>query len=163
MSATHPFSMHSLMRASVQQCRAYCGPAHGQSWTIEAGATPPAAVKMSADPQVVYRLIYRLDNGQPALDHLGNYLYMPVLFSTSRNPAQRNSDTVHLVDVSGPHQCELPATSMTGRGRPVFDLLLLRPWRQVRQALKDSGGLSIRRGEPRRPTGPAVHANKTRT
>lgn len=76
----------------VHTCRAYGGPAHGFIWAAEADAPPPDAVDID-DSNLVYRLIRRPGTGTPALDHLGNYLYMPVLPS-----AAGDSDPRHLSD-----------------------------------------------------------------
>lgn len=59
--------------------RAYCGPAHGRSWTLTRDSTPPGTVElMVGGQQFQYRLVYSPQTRQPARDHLGNYLYMPV-------------------------------------------------------------------------------------
>ncbi len=63
---------------TAHTCRAYGGPAHGQMRAIPVGSAPPAAMDFGTG-DVVYRLIGRPGSGEPALDHLGNYLYMPVL------------------------------------------------------------------------------------
>jgi|SoiMetStandDraft_2_1073263.scaffolds.fasta_scaffold431802_1 hypothetical protein len=61
------------------QARAYCGPAHGRSWTLTRDTTPPGTVElMVGGQQFQYRLVYSPQTRQPARDHLGNYLYMPV-------------------------------------------------------------------------------------
>ena len=60
--------------------RAYCGPAHGRSWTLSPDTTPPATVELRVDGQQVhYRLAYNPLTRRPAKDHLGNYLYIAVV------------------------------------------------------------------------------------
>ncbi len=128
MSATDP-AMSSFQRAvTARQCRAYCGPAHGQTWLLEPGAEPPTAVKAGNDRQLVYRLIYRLDTGEPALDDLGNYLYLPVLCSLLCDPGQGEADTTDRLSSRRPGQL-----SAYGNDRGLNrDLLLPRP-RHVRR------------------------------
>jgi len=59
--------------------RAYCGPAHGLSWGIAGDGPPPAVVELDTGARLVrYRLVRQPRNRQPARDHLGNYLYVPV-------------------------------------------------------------------------------------
>lgn len=61
--------------------RAYCGPAHGQSWPPVPTAGPPPMVELSAGGRRVrYRLVHHPRTRAPATDHLGNYLYMPVRY-----------------------------------------------------------------------------------
>lgn len=56
--------------------RAYGGPAHGYCWPID-DEMPPEALDI-APGHPPYRLIHHPWTHQPAKDHLGNYLYMPV-------------------------------------------------------------------------------------
>lgn len=61
--------------------RAYCGPAHGRRWELRAAAAPPSVVELTGGGQRVrYRLVHHPRTRQPARDHLGNFLYMPVLY-----------------------------------------------------------------------------------
>ena len=62
--------------------RAYCGPAHGQCWTVAEDLPPFAVVLDVAKQRVSYRLIHHRRTRQPARDHQGHYLYMPVLNSS---------------------------------------------------------------------------------
>jgi hypothetical protein len=64
--------------ATVHRCRAYGGPAHGYGWRLEDDVAPPSTVRLVTDQSVTYRLIHDPLTHQPALDHRGNYLYMPV-------------------------------------------------------------------------------------
>jgi hypothetical protein len=66
----------SLTSRSTAVARAYGGPAHGRCWPIE-DQDPPAEVAIVPDGPS-YRLIHHPRTHQPAKDHLGNYLYMPV-------------------------------------------------------------------------------------
>ena len=62
------------------QARAYCGPAHGRSWTLSPDTTPPATVELRVGGQHFhYRLVYNPLTRRPAKDHLGNYLYIAVV------------------------------------------------------------------------------------
>lgn len=59
--------------------RAYCGPSHGHSWVLHAAAPPPRTVELGAGShRVTYRLVRHPRTRQPALDHWGSYLYMPL-------------------------------------------------------------------------------------
>ena len=59
--------------------RAYCGPAHGQSWGVDVEGSSPAVVELDAAAgRVRYRLVLQPGSGLPARDYLGNYLYVPV-------------------------------------------------------------------------------------
>jgi hypothetical protein len=64
--------------ATVHRCRAYGGPAHGYGWGLEDVIAPPPTVRLVAGLSVTYRLIHHPRSHQPALDHRGDYLYMPV-------------------------------------------------------------------------------------
>lgn len=80
MSATKSREVRSPERVTaVRGCRAYGGPAHGRCWMVATDTAPPLAVYLGPDSDVVYRLIGRPGTRAPALDHLGNYLYMPLL------------------------------------------------------------------------------------
>jgi hypothetical protein len=60
--------------------RAYCGSAHGRSWTLSPDTTPPATVELRVGGQQFhYRLAYNPLTRRPAKDHLGNYLYIAVV------------------------------------------------------------------------------------
>jgi hypothetical protein len=60
--------------------RAYCGPAHGRSWTLTHETTPPETVELVVDGQQChYRLAYNPLTRRPARDHLGNYLYVAMV------------------------------------------------------------------------------------
>jgi hypothetical protein len=62
------------------QARAYCGPAHGRSWSLTRDTTPPGTVElMVGGQQFRYRLAYNPMTRRPARDHLGNYLYIAVI------------------------------------------------------------------------------------
>ena len=73
---------------SPRLARAYCGPAHGQCWTVGEGDSPPFAVVLDvAQQRVSYRLVHHPRTRHPARDHQGHYLYMPVLNSPVRGVA----------------------------------------------------------------------------
>jgi hypothetical protein len=99
MSATSFSAAHETAQvATMHGCRAYGGPAHGCFWVIGAGAAPPAAVDVEGESNVVYRLIGHPRSGAPALDHLGNYLYMPVVpGATSIRSAHQADAPVRMV------------------------------------------------------------------
>ncbi len=63
------------------RARAYCGPAHGYSWSISGTATPPI---LWEDPPVEvsvrYRLVHHPLTHLPARDQRGNLIYMPVRY-----------------------------------------------------------------------------------
>lgn len=68
--------------AGLCLARAYCGPAHGQCWTVAEGDPPPFAVVLDvARQRVSYRLVHHRQTRDPARDLQGHYLYMPVLNS----------------------------------------------------------------------------------
>jgi hypothetical protein len=72
--------------------RAYCGPAHGQSWPLSEHAPPPADVVLRVATQsLTYRLIRHPGSHRPARDRSGHYLYMPVLYRTRGPVPQRAS------------------------------------------------------------------------
>jgi hypothetical protein len=65
--------------------RAYCGPAHGWSWSVREQGPPPADVVLEVAAQTVtYRLVRHPRSHRPARDQRGHYLYMPLLYSSSR-------------------------------------------------------------------------------
>jgi hypothetical protein len=60
------------------RARAYCGPAHGQGWTISGEGQIPERVALAATGGVHhYQLVHDPRLRRPARDHHGNYLYMP--------------------------------------------------------------------------------------
>lgn len=91
-----PWSVAPARRALPQVARAYCGPAHGRTWTVLPDGPPPAVVDVRLDtdsrtgggtgadnpPQidqtVRYRLVHHPRTRRPVRDHAGSYLYMPV-------------------------------------------------------------------------------------
>jgi hypothetical protein len=83
MTTAHTMSPGAPTKAiSVDggQARAYCGPAHGRSWTLTRDTTPPGTVElMVGGQQFHYRLVYNPRTRQPAKDHLGNYLYIAAI------------------------------------------------------------------------------------
>jgi len=67
--------------------RAYCGPAHGLSWGVAGDGSPPAVAELDTGARLVrYRLVRQPRNRQPARDHLGNYLYVPVQHDLEPEP-----------------------------------------------------------------------------
>ena len=65
------------------RARAYCGPAHGQSWELDARRPPPRVVKLTVDDQAisVYRLVCRPRSSRPTRDQSGYYLYVPMQYN----------------------------------------------------------------------------------
>jgi hypothetical protein len=86
MTTAHAAPSGTLTQAiSVDRCqaRAYCGPAHGRSWTLSRETTPPGTVELTVGGQQFhYRLAYDPRTRRPARDHLGNYLYIAMVKST---------------------------------------------------------------------------------
>lgn len=65
-------------RPVTGQGRAYCGPAHGQQWSV-IGREPPAWVELPCGASsALYRLVRQPRTGRPARDELGNLLYVPM-------------------------------------------------------------------------------------
>jgi hypothetical protein len=61
------------------QAQAYCGPAHGQRWLVEAGSGPPAVVQLqTTGGTCAYRLLVHPRTHGPARDHQCRYPYLPV-------------------------------------------------------------------------------------
>ena len=61
------------------RARAYCGPAHGYSWSISGTATPPILWEDApVEVRVRYRLVHHPLTHLPARDQRGNLIYMPV-------------------------------------------------------------------------------------
>ena len=63
--------------------RAYCGPAHGQSWQVDPHRPPPWTVDLRVDgqPIAVYRLVLRPRSQHPMRNHLGEFLYVPMQYN----------------------------------------------------------------------------------
>ncbi len=80
----NPTSVITCAPASAMvaaHAKAYCGPAHGQSWVIDDVHSLPEQLDLEFDGAVhVYRLVHDPRAGRPARDHSGNYLYMPVSY-----------------------------------------------------------------------------------
>lgn len=75
-------------RGGGADARAYCGPAHGQQWTVDPGL-PPARVELPVGASSChYRLVRQRRSGRPARDELGNLLYVPM---TDGAPGLRGS------------------------------------------------------------------------
>lgn len=60
------------------QARAYCGPAHGHGWTVDPTDPQPVVQLTVGAVSLCYRLIVHPRTHQPARDHQGRLLYMPV-------------------------------------------------------------------------------------
>ncbi|RBY95401.1 hypothetical protein DQ237_15210 [Blastococcus sp. TF02-8] len=76
------------------EARAYCGPAHGQRWTVDA-SEPPAWVELPvSESSCLYRLVRQRRTGRPARDDLGNVLYVPM---TGGSQAHVDAATTGLV------------------------------------------------------------------
>jgi hypothetical protein len=59
--------------------RAYCGPAHGQCWTVETDIELQPVVWLRGGAQsAAYQVTFDPVTGRPARDRLGNAVYMPV-------------------------------------------------------------------------------------
>jgi len=77
----------SPMTVATGRARAYCGPAHGRQWTVDADE-PPACVELSVGPtSCLYRLVRQRRNRRPAHDEMGNLLYVHVA-DRSPNPPE---------------------------------------------------------------------------
>ncbi len=75
---------------AVVCAKAYCGPAHGQSWSTDSGRPLPLQVHLDvAGWAYCYQLVRDLRLRRPARDHHGNYLYMPAGDATA--PAARTA------------------------------------------------------------------------
>lgn len=67
------------VRYEVLRARAYCGAAHGLSWTLDPDSDPPDVVDLPLEGGLEsYRLVYNPLTGRQARDHHGNYVYVPV-------------------------------------------------------------------------------------
>lgn len=78
VSAPAPTSITPTSIDVTHHARAYCGPAHGQSWVI--GCDTPLAdqVTLGNDGDASsYQLVRDAQTGRPARDRHGNFLYMP--------------------------------------------------------------------------------------
>jgi hypothetical protein len=60
--------------------RAYCGPAHGRSWTVDTEVDAQSIVWLRSGraASVPYRVTLDPTTLRPARDRLGNLVYMPV-------------------------------------------------------------------------------------
>lgn len=77
----------TMWEARVVQAQAYCGAAHGLTWSLNPDNDPPDVVDLPVEGSVEsYRLVYHPRTGQRARDHHGNFLYVPARRS---RPAQR--------------------------------------------------------------------------
>jgi len=75
---------------AVVRAKAYCGPAHGQSWNTDNGRPLPLQVHLDVAGRAhCYQLVRDLRMRRPARDHHGNYLYMPAGDATA--PAARTA------------------------------------------------------------------------
>lgn len=76
----------TAIQPEAREARAYCGPAHGQEWTVSAGE-PAAWVELpTGASSCLYRLVRDGRTRRPARDHLGFLLYVPIS-DTGRPPA----------------------------------------------------------------------------
>jgi hypothetical protein len=80
MSSTSTMTaITAALTGTAVRAKAYCGPAHGQDWTIIGGHTIPERVVLDATGGVhCYQLVHDPRLRRPARDHHGNFLYMPV-------------------------------------------------------------------------------------
>ncbi len=63
---------------AVVPAKAYCGPAHGQSWNTDSGRPLPLQVHLDVAGRAhCYQLVRDLRMRRPARDHHGDYLSMP--------------------------------------------------------------------------------------
>jgi hypothetical protein len=59
--------------------RAYCGPAHGQCWTVDADIDLQLVVWLEGgEGSAAYQVTFDPLTRRPARDRLGNVVYMPV-------------------------------------------------------------------------------------
>jgi hypothetical protein len=74
--------------AAPAQSQAYCGPGHGQQWSVEPGSGPPAVVALQTPGGVCfYRLLVHPRTHGPARDHHGRYPYLPIALGTQEAPS----------------------------------------------------------------------------
>jgi hypothetical protein len=70
------------------QAQAYCGPAHGQRWPVEAGSGPLDVVQVQTPAGICsYRLLMHPRTRGPARDHQGRYPYLPVALAAVQAPS----------------------------------------------------------------------------
>ena len=79
----HQRAAEGAVPSRRSRARAYCGPAHGQSWEIDAQRPPPRVVRLTVDDQAisVYRLVCRPRSRRPSRDRSGYYLYVPMQYA----------------------------------------------------------------------------------
>ena len=85
-----PSNVHHLPdRTPVgSQGRAYCGPAHGQHWSVDPVEPPPWVELPTGSTSSLYRLVRHPRTGRPARDYLGNLLYVPLADGATRADAR---------------------------------------------------------------------------
>lgn len=64
--------------AFTSRARAYCGPAHGQCWTVDAEVELQPVVWLGGAESAPYHVTLDPATRRPARDRLGNVVYMPV-------------------------------------------------------------------------------------
>jgi len=114
-----PASSVDLKPSSVitRYAKAYCGPAHGQSWSFDAEQPPPERVDLGAADEVhSYRLVHDPRQHRPARDHHGNYLYMPIVYgpapSVSGPPPSLRPAALSSTPPRVPHHRAAPAAQL---------------------------------------------------
>ena len=87
MTALRDAVGHDTAAVPLEQCgaRAYCGPAHGRAWQVNAHRPPPWTVDLHVDgqPIAVYRLVLRPRSRHPMRNQLGEFLYVPMQYDLS--------------------------------------------------------------------------------
>jgi hypothetical protein len=65
--------------AYTRTARAYCGPAHGQCWTVDTHIELESVVWLGGGGKsAAYHVTFDPVTRRPARDRLGNVVYMPV-------------------------------------------------------------------------------------
>lgn len=68
----------------IAHARAYCGPAHGRSWTIDDCTHLPDRVELTTRGATrCYRLVRDPHTRRPAHDREGNVLYLPECYGAA--------------------------------------------------------------------------------
>jgi len=84
LTSENAHSSHALETVLVRdpfgrRARAYCGPAHGQCWTVDADIElHPVVWLEGGEGSAAYQVTVDPVSRRPARDRLGNVVYMPV-------------------------------------------------------------------------------------
>jgi hypothetical protein len=84
MTSQDSRSVDVLEKAPVRQlfdrrARAYCGPAHGQSWIVDTDIELQSVVWLEGGAgSAAYQVTFDPETRRPARDRQGNFVYMPL-------------------------------------------------------------------------------------